>query len=78
MVAPMKHIRIIQLLPLFCILTLPSLAYADAIIMTKAMTASTVSEIFGDRGPSPVQRFRDGGSGGKRLLRRRRRHSDES
>ncbi len=41
----MKTFRLASILP-FLILLPPSLAYADAIIMTKAMTASTVSEIF--------------------------------
>ena len=46
MVAPMKPIRIVPFLLILCVLTLPSLAHADAIIMTKAMTASTIAEIF--------------------------------
>ncbi|MFQ5990509.1 MAG: hypothetical protein ACE5K9_11405 [Candidatus Methylomirabilales bacterium] len=42
----MKPIRILRLLLLLCILTPPSLVYADAIIVTKAMTASTIAEVF--------------------------------
>ncbi len=41
----MKTFRLASILP-FLILLPASLVYADAIIMTKAMTASTVSEIF--------------------------------
>ncbi len=41
----MKTFRLASILP-FLILLPPSTAYADAIIMTRAMTASTIAEIF--------------------------------